>query len=197
MSNKLIAKYMRSIDEMQVKVLQKQQDLKTVRAQISPIDNWSTRVKNGTLKNHLIKIQNDIDELQASISCVNQKLKDTEQKERNFESFLQPIIKAGFLVYKDGKYAYTAQQLKILRGINEIDHGCCLVNPKIFDKADDYFSSLGYRLDSPDLPGDSDLLPEDYQKYIKSIFSLYNCFYGITRKLDVVSKCSSFDFSIF
>jgi phage-related protein len=198
MSTKIIAKYERNIEEMSQKVSLFLQNLKTVESQISPIDNWSTRVKNGTLRTQRQTIQQGIDDLRACIDSVSQLLQEEKEKKKNFEVFLQPIVDAGFLVYNDGKHAYTAQQLKIIRNLNNVDSGCCLVNPKIFEKASDYFSSLGYSLDSEDLPGDSSLLPENYRGFITSIYSnLHDCFCGITRKLDIVSKSSPFNFSFF
>jgi hypothetical protein len=186
MSAKLIAKYKRCIEEWEVKILQKQRDQGFILKQLSPTENWSTRVKNGTLRLQIEKLQKDIYQLQTSIDMMQQRLRKEEETKRQFDLFLQPIIEAGFLVYDNGKNAYTAQQLRNLKEFNEVSVGCCLVNPKMFEKAEIYFASKGYNLNSGDLPGDLSLLSEKYKNYISKMYTcLHSSFLDKSRNFDL------------
>jgi hypothetical protein len=177
MSSKVIANCTRHIEALDAKIMDKRLAKGIVMSRLSPRETWSSKVHNGTLHLQIKKLQSEIDELQDSKTVLVEQLKKEEETKKNFDSFLRPIVEAGFLVFDNGKFAYTAQQLRVLKGLNDLSYGCHWVKPSIFEKAEVFLASKGFSLDSGDLPGDSSLLSEIYQKHISNTYTcLRYCF---------------------
>lgn len=147
-----IDKLQKEIDDCNVNISQKQSDLEMLKNQLSAVDTWSTKVKNGNIRTQMSKIQATITELQKIVNTMVESLELQKSKRKQFDEFLKPIIDAGYIVYDDGEKAYTAQQLKFLKDHNNISRGCCLHNPELFENAEIYFASRGYSLGSDIFP---------------------------------------------
>lgn len=190
-----INKLQKKIDDCCVNIAQKQSDLEMLKNQLSAVDTWSTKVKNGNIRTQISKVQAAITELQTIVNFMVESLELQKSKRKQFDEFLKPILDAGYLVYDNGEKAYTAQQLKFLKDHNNISRGCCLHNPELFENAEIYFVSRGYSLGCPKysekasevFPGDPSLLSSKYVEYINKTYTdLRNCCFGKERKLSVV-----------
>lgn len=86
-------------------------------------------------------------------------------------------LEAGFLIYDNGEYAYTVQQLQFMKLYNDFAEDVCFHDPVLYDDAREYFQKKGVSLKSNTLPGNADFLPIEYKKYIATYSDLRaHCF---------------------
>jgi hypothetical protein len=160
---------------------------KVLESQLDPNPTWATKAKNANIRDQIAGIQTQISKLKKTIDTKTTEAEKLLIGKEKFAKFLEPILKAGYLVYDDGEYAYTAQQFKILQSCNEISEGCYLHNPKLYKRASKFFRSQGISLKTSKLPGNPVLLDPEYKRFITQVGSdLRACCFGNIAPLTVI-----------
>lgn len=139
--------------------------------QISSTDTWAAKANNASIRKQILDLDIKIAKLKIFTDLKTSELRTHLDALAKFTQFLQPILKAGYIVYDDGKLAYTAQQLKFLKANNDFMKGFCFHNPTLYEEAEIYFRTQGISLKNKIMPGNPEMLSDEYKKYIESDFT--------------------------
>ena len=182
-----LEKVQQELTQLYIELAQCNTKKDALEKQLNPSPTWATKAKNANIRGQILEIESQITKLSKVINTKTIEAEKILIGKEKFDKFLQPIIDAGYLVYDDGQYAYTAQQLRILEECNEVTEGYCLHNPKLFERAKKFFRSQGVSLKSKKLPGNPCLLSTEYKRYITLIASdLRDCCFGNIAPLTVI-----------
>lgn len=156
-------------------------------AQFSVDSTWKTKT-NENFHKKISKLNKQHIKLREQIIIKSSIIKTHIDAEKKFKKFLEPIIEAGYVVYDDGEYAYTAQQIQFMKLHNEFADGYFFHEPILYEKANEFFCHNRVSLKSKILPGNLELLSDDYKKYIATYSDLRDHCFGRTYPLKVTSK---------